>query len=266
LVLSTEDAETHLKFTVSPFPAFEYLNDAQPRWQVRRATRDEDLTQFLTDNPLRFHLADGSVLEGNQYFRAVDEELPYDAESLMQAIDWEAVGVDTRREFGATGSTLRSIHEWLGDELVASEAPIVFYDHRKGECADYLTVIEDEDGQPSIRLFHCKGARGKGDSVDDLYDVCGQATKSVQWRSKRRLISHIKARAKTRSQFMKGDLALFLELVTSDPRHDFPLEVYIVQPGLSKSGLTQKAAKQLATASQGLVAVACNRLQVICSS
>jgi hypothetical protein len=151
--------------------------------------------------------------------------------------------------------------------LVASDALVVFYDHRSGECADYLTVSVDAEGELLVRLYHGKGAGGPapGDRVDDLYEVCGQATKCVQWRSKKRLVSHVKTRLRTGSCFQKGDLPSFLTLVEPYIRYQFSLEVYAMQPGVSKSQLSPKMATLLATTNRGLVSVGCQRLRVICS-
>lgn len=216
---------------------------------------------------MRFHLADGSLLEGCQLFEASVEDAFYDTDLLMQAVDWDAAGVDIQREFGACSPPFCSIQDWLRDKLVASEELVVFYDHRSGECADYLTVGVNEDGRPAIRLYHCKGAGGaaSGDRVGDLYEVCGQATKSVQWRSKKRLISHVKHRLNTGSLFHKGNLGTFLEVIEPYPRLELSLEIYAVQPGVSKSRLSAKMATLLATTSRGLVSVGCQRLRVICS-
>jgi hypothetical protein len=223
----------------------------------------------LTDNPLRFHFADGSLLEGCQLFQApADDDTPYDSDLLMHPIAWDVEGVDIQREFGVCSPPLCSIQDWLRGHLVASETRVVFYDHRSGECADYLTLDVDADDQPMVRLYHCKGAGGlaSGDRVGDLYEVCGQATKSTQWRNKKRLISHVQHRFQTGSIFHKGDMRTFLTLLESYPRLELSLEIYAVQPGVSKSQLSSKIAMLLSTTSRGLVSFGCKRLQVICSA
>jgi hypothetical protein len=102
--------------------------------------------------------------------------------------------------------------------------------------------------------------------VDDLYDVCGQVTKSVQWRIKKRLVEHVRTRLRTGSTFVKGDLTLFNELVQADPRYEFPLAIYAVQPGVSAQKLTPKLSLLLSTTSRGILSVGCERLRVICSA
>jgi hypothetical protein len=191
----------------------------------------------LTDNPLRFHLADGSLLEGCQLFSASDDNVLFDTEELMRDIDWQQVNVNITKEYGVCTPPSRSIHGWLCDELIASEATIVFYDHRSGECADYLTISVDAEGQPIIRLYHCKKAGGAAsrERVGDLYEVCGQATKSVQWRNKKRLIRQVKSRLKTGSVFYKGDLKSFLEIVEPDPRYEFLWKSMLSNPAYRRA-------------------------------
>lgn len=265
VALIHSDRATRLRFVLNPFPAFIYVDDAQPRWQVERGRRPIDLATYLTDHLLRFHLADGSLVQGCEQYPPGDGDLLFELDQ-MEAVDWLAEGVEPSREFGDC-SPRRSVHSWLRDRLVAGDAAIVFYDHRSGECADFLTVTVDEQGRANIGLYHCKGAGGEpsGNRVDDLYDVCGQVTKSVQWRIKKRLVDHVRARLRTGSSFAKGDLTLFNDLVQADPRYEFPLEIYAVQPGVSVEKLAPKLSLLLSTTSRGIVSVGCQRLRVICS-
>ena len=269
LEMHTHGVCTRLTCVLLPYPDVHYVDDAQPHWQIERGFRHVDFADYVTDHPLRFYFADGSLVEGCQLFPAPDPEemLLYDTATLMEAIDWSAANVDPEREYGPCSAPHRSLHDWLRETLVASDAQVVFYDHRSGECADYLTVSMDAEGEPIIRFYHGKGAGGPvpGDRVDDLYEVCGQATKCVQWRSKKRLIAHVKTRLRTGSCFHKGDLPSFLDLVEPSLRYEFSLEVYAVQPGVSKSQLSPNMALLLATTSRGLVSVGCQRLRVICS-
>lgn len=79
-------------------------------------------------------------------------------------------------------------------------------------------------------------------------------------------MKQVKSRIKTGSIFYKGDFKKLQDFVESSPRYEFPLQIYIVQPGLSISQLSAKSSTLLATASRGLVANGCKRLQVICAA
>lgn len=259
---------TQLTFGISPYPALIYADENQLHWQVDRGGRRYDLVDYLSESPLRFHLADGSLLEGCQLFEATIEDAPFEADKLMESVNWESLQVDTYREFGNCTAPLRSVHDWLCERLSNSQSEVVFYDHRPGECADYLTVEIDIAGEPLVKLYHCKGAGGKpsGERDSDLFEVCGQVTKSVRWRNKKALIRQIKDRLKTGSIFVKGDSKTFLRLMESSARYEFALQIYIVQPGLSINKLSAKSSTLLATASRGLVAHGCHHLQVICAA
>lgn len=268
IILRSATESTQLIYRISPYPVVTYADDNQPRWKIDRGGRHYDLTDYLSELPLRFHLADGSLLEGCQLFEAPIEDVPFDASELMEPVDWNLFHVDPYREFGSCLTPLRSVHDWLGERLNNSQAEIVFYDHRPGECADYLTVELDSKGEPLIRLYHCKGAGGKpsGERDSDLFEVCGQVTKSVRWRNKKGLIKQIKDRLKTGSIYLKGDQKFFLELMEASPRYEFSLQIYIVQPGLSLSKLSTKSSTLLATTNRGLVAHGCQHLRVLCAA
>jgi len=263
-----QDVQTRLAFSIVPYPLLRYIDDLQPRWCVERGYRSLDLVDYLNANSLRFHLANGSLLEGCQLFDAPENEVFFDTDSLMHPVDWQGVCVDITQEYGTDSAPLLSIHDWLEAELTATSAEVVFYDHRAGECADFVVIDIDMDGQSVVKLYHCKksGGSAPGDRVDDLYEVCGQAVKSIQWRSKKRLIDKVKHRAGEGSRFCKGDLQTFLSILEPDLRLELPLKIYVVQPGVPKSTLTPKMSALLATASRGLTAAGCQRLQVICSN
>ena len=60
-------------------------------------------------------------------------------------------------------------------------------DDGKGEAADVVAIcIKADTTSPSgieVEFYHCKYSLGaeQGQCVDDLYEVCGQAQKSINW-------------------------------------------------------------------------------------
>lgn len=259
---------TRLRFTLDPFPRLQYLDDTQPHLFLQRKHAEIDLIDYLKDRPLRFHFADGSVLQGNQLFTAPEKEfVPFDV-SLMTSVDWAAHGVDIEAEVTARRKGTKSVHNWLQEHLLArGDLEVIFYDHGSGECADFLTLNVDAGGEVSIHLYHCKGSGGPaaGDRVDDVYEVCGQAVKSLIWRNRKRLLEKVKSRCAQGSTFLQGDFELFRKSVLAANRFEFPLEITIVQPGVSRAGLTEKLSSVLASASDCLMAAGCQKLKVICS-
>ena len=94
-----------------------------------------------------------------------------------------------------------------------------------------------------VRLIHCKYVHGgvPRSQVEDLYQVCGQAQKSVHWKGDReRLVPHmtrreVKRRQKGGSRLERGTLEE-LALIGRRMRDlEVDFEITIVQPGLMKS-------------------------------
>jgi hypothetical protein len=97
ITLQAPTQKTQLLFRLAPFPSVVYADEHQPRWEVDRGRRRYDLAQYLSESPLRFHLADGSLLEGCQLFEASHAEEPFEAIELMEAVNWTAQQVDPYR-------------------------------------------------------------------------------------------------------------------------------------------------------------------------
>lgn len=148
-------------------------------------------------------------------------------------------------------------------------------DDGKGEIAD-LVGIKDSPNLIDITLYHLKYAidgRVSG-LLDNLYQVCGQAQKSIRWKylSGDKVFTHIlkrndkKIKQNKSSIILKGtskDILKLREEATN--RKEIRYHVVIVQPGMSKSqcsyemkillGITVQVLKQMAN-------IDCN---VICS-
>lgn len=76
-----------------------------------------------------------------------------------------------------------SIQDALYKILEADEKfKYIIYDHGSGEMADYITIYET-DNELVVELYHVKkmGSSSYNNSVGDVYEVSGQAIKSVTW-------------------------------------------------------------------------------------
>jgi hypothetical protein len=252
-------------YTVAPVPRITHVS-GPTSLSVVRGYGAREFLDVVTEENIRFHLADGSALQGSDLTSPMGEDLqPFDLDQAS-SINWDQLQVDIQKEFGSAGSR-RSIHEWLSGELLQTDASIVFYDHRPGECADFLTVTAEEGGPIRVALYHCKssGRPEPGDRVDDLYDVCGQAVKSASYRILKRLVPHVKRRARDGSRFLRGTVEEFAVLMSADARYELPLEVVIVQPGLSRAAMSDKAGSLLTGVDRTIVALGCQRLKLLCS-
>jgi hypothetical protein len=86
----------------------------------------------------------------------------------------------------------QSVQQKVETELAKSDAGIVFCDHGSGEVADYVVITERSDATVFV-FYHCKGSGAPRPSagLEDVYEVCSQAQKSVPWSRVTRLASRL---------------------------------------------------------------------------
>jgi hypothetical protein len=220
-----------------------------------------NLLDYLNDSNLDFYTADGSLFTGNELFEPKENALPISDDQL---IEWNWDDSEIENEITATRG-LRSVHDKVRAELEASDAGLILYDHGSGEIADYITLKEENDTTTFV-FYHCKGSLEPtaGARVDDLYDVCGQAEKSVIWTSLARFDKRFRQRRQG-VRYVRGSWELMQEVLerAKDRRQQF--EIRIVQPGISKSHLTPAMAEVLGAANGHFVGVGIARLAVITS-
>jgi hypothetical protein len=118
-----------------------------------------------------------------------------------------------------------------------------FDDDETGEAADVIAIRVESD-RLIVRFLHCKYSHGAnpGARVSDLYEVCGQAQRSVYWKGQpEELIAHMLHRESRRvtrggvSRFERGNAK---QLKAIGKRTRFlraHLEIAIVQPGLLRA-------------------------------
>jgi hypothetical protein len=124
-------------------------------------------------------------------------------------------------------------------------------DDGKGEAADVITIKLDGDAAAPTRIdvefYHFKYSQAEtpGRRIEDLYEVCGQAQKSIAWMSshdkRTDLFTHILRREARRqeagkpSRYEKGDGELLLTIREMSRLCPVSLRIFIAQPGLSKA-------------------------------
>jgi len=121
-----------------------------------------------------------------------------------------------------------------------------------GEVADVVAIKTKNEGAQQfidIDLYHCKFAIGGKPraQVKDLYEVCGQAQKSVSWCSQDKLVdlfSHLLRREPKRfkdqeaTRFQKGTKEQLYRIKESSRSAVVRARIFIVQPALSQEGAT----------------------------
>ena len=176
----------------------------------------------------------------------------YDYQSNITGIDWKKMNTDITTECGRGKRGKLSIQDTIEQMLLTdSTNEYVIFDHGTGEIADYITIKVSGNGI-KVALYHAKGMKGAtyNNSVTDIYEVTGQAIKSLIWFSTRgRLVDKMSDRKRSGHCIMKrGDFSSLVSLLT-DSSFQVRGEVIVVQPGLSKGNdMPDKLQEVLASA------------------
>jgi hypothetical protein len=162
---------------------------------------------------------------------------------------WTWNGVDLKKESQTVKKRKDSIQRRAIETLSSPEwdrnYEVIFDDDAPGEAADVVGIALSEK-KLMVDLFHCKFTRDEaGKRVKDLYEVCGQAQRSIKWRENvDRFLMHLLNREKDRmkkygvSRFERGDFKRIQEIRT-DARSLLPeFMIFIVQPGISKTNVS----------------------------
>ncbi|OGP59816.1 MAG: hypothetical protein A2162_01495 [Deltaproteobacteria bacterium RBG_13_52_11b] len=250
----TERAELELElFDSEEIPNYRFVVRGERRIQVRRRWRAEaeNATDFFYNDPPVIWFSDGSALEGNQYVELKTAYPPYDA-AKIQAWDW--TGVDIQKESQGERKEPDSVQARVIRELRTRDYQMIVDDDSKGEAADIVAIrLVGDAAEPSnidVEFYHCKYSQEAtpGQRIKDLYEVCGQAQKSIFWMSslekRTDLFTHLLRRearrqeAGTSSRFEVGDGELLQTIREMSQLCHVSLKIYIVQPGVSKANAT----------------------------
>ena len=217
--------------------------------------QDIPLEEFFYYNPPVVWFADGSSLEGNTYTELNSEPIAF-ADSKIEAWNWS--GTNIRRESQGVTKDQESIQYKVIQKLIADDSEIVVNDDGSGEAADIVAVrvVETEGGDNyvEIDLYHCKFSSEDtpGARLKDLYEVSGQAQRSSYWRENpSRLFSHLMRRDPMRengqevSRFEKGDKNVLQKISRMSEIIESRMNIYIVQPGISKARISEEQKKLL---------------------
>ncbi|NMO53415.1 DEAD/DEAH box helicase family protein [Actinoplanes sp. TBRC 11911] len=239
-----------------------------------RARSELKLSDWLNEMGLTFLLDDDRLIEDDLLLQPNRSRPPYDREKLTP-LNW--AGTTITVESQTKDRLTHSIQYRAITELKAEAQPwdLIIDDDGSGEIADIVAMRVDNEGL-LIRLVHCKysHADAPGTRVEDMYEVCGQAQKSVRWRrgDLRWFFRTLNDRAQKKQQreavspFEVGDphaLYRIQEQATVLPRR---MEMVIVQPGLSASRATPQQLDVLASTQAYLLTTINAPLAVWCSS
>lgn len=253
------------------FPNFRVVKLNNTPSQIILGNRTFDLGHYLTENPIIIWFADGSALQGNEYIELKQVIQPYPTEHL---IPWNWDGIDLSKEAQGINPLLtNSIQYEVIRQLKQEDYDIIYDDDYSGEIADVIT-IKELDFEIKVEFYHIKFAKNGlvNTRIDNFYEVCGQAQKSIHWKHKKgtEFFEHLLRRKMKvrngveRSRLEKGteqDLERLLLLAKN--RKPMNFDIYIVQPSLSIKNTSESIMTLLGVTENYLKEVADINLKVI---
>ena len=231
------------------------------------------LTDFFKEYPPLIRFIDRSSLEGNLLVKLRNVPLQFPSANIIK---WNWDGTDIEKESQGESKSSDSIQYRVIQELKnKNEYCLIFDDDNSGEVADVVTIKEDEASKELFfEFYHCKFSSDTkaGARVDDLYVVCGQAEKCIKWvQNSQELIERLKKRENDRlnntkpSRFENGDLQLLHILKKKLKFYSAKFKVFIVQPGVDGSKISEPMHQVLCSASSYLMETYNIPLILICS-
>jgi superfamily II DNA or RNA helicase len=238
---------------------------------IVRPQSEQPLSEWLNQNGLLFVLDDDRIIDDDLIYKPVWDRPPFD-NSQLTPLDWSYTNL--RVESQKKDKLKESIQYRAITEVKTEEWDVILDDDGTGEIADIVAIRTDPAGL-LIRLVHCKFSHGDtpGARVLDLYEVCGQAQKSIMWRRNdlKPFFRTLDDRARKKqerdgvSPFEIGDVKKLYEIgdrAVALPRR---MEIVIAQPGLSIAQATTQQLDLLASTQAYLKTTINAPLTVWCS-
>ena len=203
------------------------------------------LKDFLKDSPMTIFYADDSISYGINYCKP-KRKADVIPDELISTLDWQ--GVDLSKESQRSAPYVKDSIQYYMVQQIIADYDYLIDDDGSGEIAD-LVAINNGNSVIDITLFHLKFAReGRvSNSIENLYQVCGQAQKSVRWKyvGGRKLFDQILYRNEKKvdkgksGSLLKGSVDDMIKLrEEASNRKELHFHIVIVQPGMSKTTCT----------------------------
>lgn len=228
------------------------------------------MTEFFSEYPPRIKFIDQSTLEGNYLVKITASPPPF---NMNRMIPWKWDETNIQKESQGIERAKQSIQYRVIHDLISrNNYDVIFDDDSSGEIADIISIYERGE-KILVELYHCKYSHGDnpGARIIDLYEVCGQAEKSVRWcQSHSAIIEHMIKREAKRVQlggtrFEIGNLRKLKEIKNKMRVFPTTFLIFIVQPGINASAMTDDMRRILAGTVSYLMDTYSINLQVICS-
>lgn len=258
----------------NPNYEFKKVNNKQ-KATVRIGTKNHDIEDYFTKEevpPIWF--VSGNYLEGNNFYELKSIVNEFD-HNKIQKMDFNGIDLNVESQ-GYNPKKTNSIQFRVIENLKKKNYDIIFDDDGSGEIADIITLKVENKLKIKVELYHLKYAlNGKtSEQIKNLYEVCAQAQKSINWRFKRskEFIEHLLRREALRKQkgnysrYEMGDETKMLEILDLvNKRLPLDFDVYIVQPSLDKNKISKDQLNLLSVTESYLIERAAVELNVISS-
>lgn len=246
-VIETEQFREIIKLSIDE-KGYYFQHMEGNRLSIHMRKKQYDLVEFFQDNPPRIKFVNQSTLEGNYYVTLAEKKALRFDEANIERWNWKEKGVDIRVESQGLEKKQNSIQYCVINYLKnLQKYDVIFDDDNSGEIADIVTIkILDES--IGFEFYHCKYSHEEnpGHRVADLYEVCGQAEKSVEWKQDmskvvERMIKRENSRvnANKTSRFEVGNYELLGEIKNRLKVYPTTLKIFIVQPGVAGDFITE---------------------------
>jgi hypothetical protein len=240
--------------------------------QITGGSQSVSLRSFLMDNVPTIRFADNSQLYGNNYVRERSEIESIPQDHLITDT-WEGVSLD--KESRKVNPIVTDSIQYYFINKIVDEFDIVYDDDGAGEIADIIGIKNTEESI-DIHLYHLKFAKNGqvNNDIDNLYQVCGQAQKSVNWKYKSStdFFNHLMRRKDKRngddicSRIVKGTEEQLEKLMTAAKwKKQVKFYIYIVQPSISKANASAPILQLLGNTYHSIFSIANIELKVFTS-
>ena len=256
---------------------FEIERLSGPGVEIGRGRKDPDYRQleaFLSEHPPFYWFGDGSVLEGTLLTSTSIDTPPF-AKARIEAWDWS--GVELSRESQKEEKRRDTVQGRTIENLVdTGKYDLVFDDDGSNEIADVVAIgpLDGSGNAEELRVefYHCKYVK-ESERVGNLYDVCGQAVRSLKWlysaQKKDDMFVHMLRREQRRTRKSKNSRIELgseqgirkLQSISRSCRVSF--EIAIVQPSISKKGVSEEELRLLGAADDYLRSTFGVKLRVV---
>lgn len=223
-----------------------------PNVAVNYRSKSMQVEKFFEEQAPTFWFADGSSLVGIEYVVLRKQPEPFPKARIEE---WDWTGTRIRVESQGVERDPEAIqYRVIAEMKKRGGFAVVFDDDDHGESADVVGIMEKDD-YVDVEFWHCKYALADkpGSRIKELYEVCGQAQKSIRWLEKSRdLFTHLMRREPRRYQgkettrYEIGTHKDLLRIREKADRQQVRLRVFVVQPGLLRAAASQEQLELLA--------------------